>query len=254
MTTPLRAKMDKSKTIDKIISDYIQNREGYIQLLRDNSYRLQTMLDNKIHSVIFRVKKPDSLRNKILKKIDLKPQYKTITEKNYRTVVTDLGGIRILLLNQTNWLYVDKAINKLPNCTIIEKIAYLPSDMFEDDIESFRKAGFLTPSDGKKQYSSIHYVLKINEEGQDYGVELQVRSLAEEQFAEIEHEVRYKSNSNYNSMVSSTLRNLSRAAGVMNYLSFQAYNCIKESQPENTDEDFAAFEILLLLKNISKKC
>lgn len=253
----LTIKEDKNEIIENIITHYIQNRENYTDLLKDYSEKLQTMLESKIHSVIFRVKKPDSLRKKILKKFDYKDRYKTICKNNYMQIVTDLGGMRILLLRQTNWKYIDRVIQDLAGCEIIEKIAYLPSDMYEADKEGFRSAGFETPTDEKKQYSSIHYTLKISYKSFDYYIEVQVRSLAEEQFAEIEHEIRYKSSSNYDAMTSSTLRNLSRAAGVMNYLSFQAYNNLKENADTiDIQKDFVEFDIQLLIKNIShhKNC
>jgi ppGpp synthetase/RelA/SpoT-type nucleotidyltranferase len=250
-------KEDKNEIIENIITHYIQNRENYTDLLKDYSEKLESMLESKIHSVIFRVKKPDSLRKKILKKIDHKEHYKTICKNNYMQIVTDLGGVRILLLRQTNWRYIDKVIQELGGCEIIEKIAYLPSDMYEADKEGFKSAGFETPADEKKQYSSIHYTIKINYKSFDYYIEVQVRSLAEEQFAEIEHEIRYKSSSNYDAMTSSTLRNLSRAAGVMNYLSFQAYNHLKEAADTgDIQKEFVEFDIQLLIKNIShqKNC
>ena len=153
---------DKNEVIENIITHYIQNRENYTDLLKDYAEKLQSMLESKIHSVIFRVKKPDSLRKKILKKFDHKDTYKTISKNNYMQIVTDLGGVRILLLRQTNWKYIDRVIQELNGCEIIEKIAYLPSDMYEADKEGFKSAGFETPADEKKQDSSIHYTLKIN--------------------------------------------------------------------------------------------
>ncbi len=145
--------------------------------------------------------------------------------------------MRILLLNQANWRFVDQVISKLENCEITEKIAYLTVDMFEKDKEGFRAAGFKTPDNEKKQYSSIHYTLKLLEKDKIYFIELQTRSLADEQFAEIENEIRYKSDSNCNAITAYTLRSLSRAASVMNFVSFQAYNCVKDISEINSYTD-----------------
>ncbi len=246
----------QASNVEEIITNFIFVKEEYVSLLKDWSYTLQTNLDSIAHSVVFRVKKPDSLRNKIMKKIQTKESYKDIDVNNYTKIVTDLGGMRILLLNQSNWGFIDNLITRLcnhkSNCMITEKIAYLPRDMFQIDKIALTKSGFQIPKIEDKQYTSLHYTLKVIIDKKEYFIEIQVRSLADEQYAEIEHEVRYKSNSKYNPLVSATLRNLARTAGVMNYLSAKAFEEIKnEFRVELPNDDLEEFDIQVLIRNMS---
>jgi putative GTP pyrophosphokinase len=151
-----------------------------------------------LHTIIYRIK--DELR--IIEKIDkqnneLEAGASQITEKNYQTRVGDLLGVRMICLRLSD----------------IEKVAAYLRLLSEEKILHFvkgpdQKRSFILPvdpgesiSDGKdltySGYSSIHYQVKLGENSdapsglEDFQFELQLRTILEEAWGEIDHKYRY---------------------------------------------------------------
>jgi putative GTP pyrophosphokinase len=153
---------------------------------------------DSLHTIIYRIK--DELR--IIEKIDkqnneLEAGASQITEKNYQTRVGDLLGVRMICLRLSD----------------IEKVAAYLRLLSEEKILHFvkgpdQKRSFILPvdpgesiSDGKdltySGYSSIHYQVKLGENSdapsglEDFQFELQLRTILEEAWGEIDHKYRY---------------------------------------------------------------
>lgn len=133
------------------------------------------------HSIKFRVKDPKSLIYKILKK-------KGITSDNYTEEIDDLLWVRVLMLDKKKRKDIHKFI--VDKWELKEKIAYFVDEndkiSYEKDFESkdIKKS--------KRWYSSLHYIIKIKPTMKEVSIEIQVRSLLEEVWWEVDHLLRYK--------------------------------------------------------------
>ena len=157
-----------------------------------------------IHSLRSRVKDPEHLAEKIIRKTnnDYK-KYRDISIVNYRTKLTDLAGVRCFLLFKDEWRKFHEYITtKIPN----KKEWYLTEDgksvgpqegvfhaespkvhirLGDDNIYD----GVIRDEDIKddRDYRSIHYIIYYK----GIYIELQVRTFFEEGWGEIDHRLKY---------------------------------------------------------------
>ncbi len=151
-----------------------------------------------LHTIIYRIK--DELR--IIEKIDkqnkeLEAGVPPITEKNYRTRVGDLLGVRIICLRLSDIEKVEAYLGLLAEEKIlrfvkgpIQKRSFIlpidPGELISDGIDLSYSG-----------YSSIHYQVELGEnsdapsglEGLQF--EFQLRTILEEAWGEIDHKYRY---------------------------------------------------------------
>lgn len=171
-----------------------------------------------VHSLRGRVKEPDHLIEKIVRNINDKPdKYDGINADNYNKLITDLIGIRIIILDKRDWQdvhnYLLDLFNNSPKYYINDEKDYISNyDQYErhangkrgilacsyhlekpvvyittpDDREMYRDDN-LKIDESKSHYRSIHYVIR-------YGnviFEVQVRTLFEEGWLEFDHRYNY---------------------------------------------------------------
>ncbi len=160
----------------------------------------------KIHSYRTRVKDPEHLIAKIIKrKNENQKKYKLLDKDNYEKFITDLIGIRCFVLFKADWVsFHNYILSKFEN-----DIKYYIRDSiedFDDDEDHFYIAEkpkvhirngdareiydeVLSPDcviDGKV-YRSVHYIIKYR----GVYLEIQVRTLFEEGWGEVDHAVVY---------------------------------------------------------------
>lgn len=156
-----------------------------------------------IHSYRYRTKSPGHLLEKIIRKRSEHPgRFDHIDRTNYHKYITDLIGIRVFFLYREDWIYFHNYIT-----TVFENN---PGNYVEDRIRDFdenpehfyiaerpkvyRRNGDTRiydeelidiKSDGI--YRSLHYIIKYR----GYYVEIQGRTLFEEGWSEIDHDIVY---------------------------------------------------------------
>lgn len=171
-------------------------RDNYIALMPELEPTANYILERlhkvkKIHSVRYRLKNPDSLVAKIIRK-KLDDKRRKITIENYKNEITDLIGIRVLHLFKEDWLDIHNFIKS--TWSLYEKpIAYVR----EGDTKEFLNKYAETNCIVKKHpfgYRSVHYLLKSSPTRKENVSELQVRTIFEEGWSEIDHTVRYPKN------------------------------------------------------------
>lgn len=163
----------------------------------------------QIHSLKMRLKEEEHLIAKILRKQLEKPDCRIDLEK-YHERITDLIGIRALHLFKDEWKLIHDFVTKTWNLHETPT-AYIRDGDPQGLQDDFTKAG----CDVKKHqfgYRSIHYLLESQPEKTVRIIELQVRTIFEEGWSEIDHRVRYPSFSD-NSHLLEVLTVFNRLAG-----------------------------------------
>lgn len=180
-----------------------QVRHDFLKLLDDIEH---------IHLSTSRVKTINSILRKIIVKRhrnyrSKKSAYSSVTQETYHNALTDLVGVRVILSYRGDWSDVHRELLKL--FPLREKAAYrhglLPHEegqffMAEwpkayhapgDDIDSYRKED-LDILQHKKGYRSIHYTVSFR----STYIELQVRTIYDEAWSDVDHRYVYKQEAN----------------------------------------------------------
>lgn len=207
-------------TLDAIINEFYQRIEIYKKMQRDVEDIINTLIEVhqiKISTMSLRIKSEQALRNKIISK----DKYSHLED------ITDILGCRILTLFESD---VDRILDLLDQtfeiCEIVDKRKKNRRNRIEFG------------------YSSVHMVVKFTEERcklveyqkyQDIRFEIQLRTVLQHAWAEVEHGLGYKS---YYEPPMDIKRKLNRLAGTLEIL----------------DEEFEAirYEITLYNQSMNK--
>ena len=177
----------------EVIIERVQGRLHDIDLFRDYTVRFfethpnLTQSAQIVHSVRSRMKDLQHLREKIQRKSSTEDP---ITPENIFDRITDIAGVRVLHLYQSQFTQIHREINeKLDNQ---DWILYEEPKAYTWDPESrdfFENQG-LNVEVKESLYTSVHYVIKPRENS-PVSCEIQVRTLFEEVWGEIDHLVNY---------------------------------------------------------------
>ena len=163
---------------------------------------------NSVHSVRWRTKDPKHLIRKIVRKKASKVEkYLSINCKNYRETITDLIGIRAIHLFKEDLIEIDREVRKkwdireTPTIYVREGDQNCPN-IIEPFERKVHQAG----------YRSAHYLVESKPTKETVVAELQVRTIFEEGWSEIDHTLRYPDHSN-DQDIQSILTLFNRIAG-----------------------------------------
>lgn len=187
-----REKWDSLKehqvTLYRIYKDFTENNDQFIEIAVSLSRLIQKMPG--VHSVRWRIKDPRHLVKKIIrKKLSGSDKYNLISEHNYRDIVSDLIGIRALHLFKGDFPDLHKSIIETWNLDE-EPAAYVRKGDTEELRDLYRDLG-LKVEEHLDGYRSIHYIIETNFTKRTVKCELQVRTIFEEGWSEIDHRIRY---------------------------------------------------------------
>jgi ppGpp synthetase/RelA/SpoT-type nucleotidyltranferase len=143
---------------------------------------------DEVHSLKIRIKDPEHLIEKIIRKT-LAREIKGIKPDNYTDRIGDLIGIRALHLFKEDWLKIHNFI--VGTWDLAEKpTANVRRGDPEELIQSLVNKG-CEIYEHKFGYRSIHYTVKSHPDKELFVAELQVRTIFEEGWSEIDHRIRY---------------------------------------------------------------
>lgn len=165
----------------------------------------------QVHSVRWRVKDPMHVLEKIIRKrASGSEKYKGISVKNYSEIITDLVGVRVLHLFKNEWLDIHEYIKRCWN-PVEGVVAYIREGDEGGVVDSYKEndCAVQVHSAG---YRSIHYIISTQPTLVKVFSEIQVRTIFEEGWSEIDHKVRYP-NFLENKLVSYFLTIFNRMAG-----------------------------------------
>ncbi|SEQ22212.1 RelA/SpoT domain-containing protein [Giesbergeria anulus] len=225
--------MDKSTTLDEFLirnsidtDDWKKSGLSWEQLqaiaedhdrqsdyLRDSAELFARVIQRFIgvHSVRWRIKDTEHLMEKIVRKRAAgEEKYASIDPSNYFKVVTDLVGLRALHLFKEDCFSIDRHLRNTW-ATAEDPIAYVRKGDPADLGQRFSELGFEV-KEHPAGYRSVHYVCVTQPMQRMVYAEIQVRTIFEEAWSEIDHRVRYPNFSD-NQLVSYFLAIFNRLAG-----------------------------------------
>jgi ppGpp synthetase/RelA/SpoT-type nucleotidyltranferase len=145
------------------------------------------------HSVKKRVKTSDPLRDKLARKIikvEEEGKQFDITRDNLYSKITDLAGYRILHLHTHQMDDINKEILRLLDEAQYPILEKPKARIWDEESKSyFEKIGIETVV-SPNLYSSVHYVIETSFKTK-FTCEIQVRTLAEELWGEVDHTFNY---------------------------------------------------------------
>lgn len=210
--------MDKNLSI---LEEYDQHRDRYDRFVSEIKHQIVNILQMEhivCNAVTSRLKGRDSLSKKLEQKGD---KYTTLSD------ITDIAGVRIITY------YIDD-VSKASK--IIER------EFVVDTANSIDKSEMLEPD--RFGYCSVHYVVEMSQsrlnlpEYNDFvgmKCEIQIRSVLQHAWAEIEHDLGYKSEI---AIPKNIRRNFSRLSGLLEIADdeFQQIRCFLQSYQSEAEE------------------
>lgn len=169
-----------------IYEDHAASREELEDTAQFVSAKLRRL--SSVHSVRSRIKNPAHLIRKVVRKRKSDPE-RAIGFHNYTQEITDLVGIRALHLVKDEWWPIHEFVAK--EWKLLETpLAYHRDGDHPDWLAAFQAAG-CSVMEHPRKYRSVHYLLSSAGSKASTVVELQVRTLFEEAWSEIDHRINY---------------------------------------------------------------
>lgn len=175
------------EVLNEIYLDFNSYRSSYESQAGFIADTLRT--HKKIHSVKSRVKEPDRLIEKIIRKTaGRKEKYGSdfqFSIENYKEEINDLIGVRAIHIFKEDWEDIHNFIYS--TWKVIEITANVREG---DDTKRFEELNIEIHS-RKSGYRSVHYLIEFFPTSQKVIAEIQVRTIFEEGYGEIDHQLRY---------------------------------------------------------------
>ena len=185
----------EKELIENIVQPYINEKYLFEKFMNGivDTFILEPTLNQYgnpiIHTVKHRLKNVEHLKEKIQRKWDVE---NPLTPENLFERVTDLAGVRVLHLYQDQFEAIHNLITKqIQDGDWVyheNPVAY----SWDPESRQYFEGLGLTPKIKDSYYTSIHYVVKPKSDS-NICCEIQVRTLFEEIWGEIDHTINYPS-------------------------------------------------------------
>ncbi|MEG1255422.1 RelA/SpoT domain-containing protein [Clostridium sp.] len=175
------------KNLKEIYDDYISSKDSYENQASFIANILRS--HGMVHSVKSRIKEPDRLIEKVIRKTeDRKGKYHKgfhFTVDNYKDEINDLIGIRVIHILKDQWQDIhDFIINTWNVIEITANVRDGDNTKIFDDLNIEVRPRI-------SGYRSVHYLVEFYPTNQRVIAEIQVRTIFEEGYGEIDHRLRY---------------------------------------------------------------
>lgn len=156
-----------------------------------------------IHSYRYRTKDVGHLLEKIVRKKKENPAlFEKLDSSNFHKFITDLIGIRVFFLYREDWIhfhrYITSRFENHPENYVVDRLRDFEEDenhyYIAERPKVYKRSGDTKIYDSKEIdiiadgiYRSLHYIIKYK----GYYVEVQGRTLFEEGWSEIDHDIVY---------------------------------------------------------------
>lgn len=180
--------LDKSRTtwalLEGVYSDHLARQYDLETIGQTVSNYLRRL--RGAHSLKVRVKSPFRLMEKVVRK---RLQGREIDKDNYTVEITDLVGVRVLHLTKEDWQQIHEFILQTFHLHEQPTAYYRKGD--DEALKSAYAELGCRPDEHPKGYRSVHYLAEIQPTKQKQIIEIQTRTLIEEAWSQIDHQMRY---------------------------------------------------------------
>ena len=175
--------------------------EAFCRTIRQDLMERIAQRSIRIHSIEARAKTPENVERKILRILAAKRTSMAVEDP--LRWVTDLAGVRVIT-------FFPRTVSEI-DAVIRERFFVLEKDNKSETLQASGRFG----------YQSVHYLVELPPEEADRPdregfrglvAEIQVRTILQHAWAEIEHDIQYKS---VRAMPASTRRRLAALAGLL---------------------------------------
>ena len=185
--------------LEEVVDNLTEVKQKYYDIFKDNL----------INNIVYRIKTPESIINKMKKKgYDL-------NYENLFTKINDIAGVRVVCLLKDNIYTLIRIIEKLPGIKVIKR---------KDYITKPKKSG----------YSGYHLIIEkvvvVNNRELAIKIEIQLRTMAMDFWSTNEHSLKYKTKKK---LSKSDSRRLTLYAKVLNYIDNKIAKIYSKQLPHN---------------------
>lgn len=187
-----RETWERSNLEWKVLQDIAADYEAQLDQLKETAELFGRSIQkfDKVHSVRWRVKATDHVLEKIIRKrAEGVEKYASISVDNYFDLITDLVGVRALHLFKSDCFVIDEDIKRIW-APIEPPVAYVRIGDHDALLEQLAAHGFEVKNH-PAGYRSVHYVVTTQPMKRMVKAEIQVRTIFEEGWSEIDHKIRY---------------------------------------------------------------
>jgi putative GTP pyrophosphokinase len=186
--------------IETLVQFYLSHQALYRRFVRalhvqisdaidpENDYELSRL----VHSVKYRLKDADHLRDKLVRKHFASVRNNSAfpyTTENLFSEIGDLAGYRILHLHTRQFERLNAHL--MPILEEAHKVVRGPTaKVWDQETKEYFESISVKTEDNKRMYSSVHYLVQPNSQT-TLTIEIQVRTLADEIWGEIDHKINY---------------------------------------------------------------
>src|SRR5258708_3509713 len=172
-----------------LIRNYLNSLDSFISGAIGDDGPLAAL----VHSVKYRMKDPAHLRAKLFRKVDeerAKGNQFLIDNANFFLKVNDLGGYRILHLHTGQAVEIHRVLLGIFEQASFDLHEPPYANIWDDEARKFYADLGIRPEFNPRMYSSVHYVIRARSTNV-VTLEVQVRTLADEIWGEIDHKINY---------------------------------------------------------------
>jgi putative GTP pyrophosphokinase len=191
---PQLSDRDRRK-LGALVQCFDDSRATFVSLLEQliSSLRSDQVLAQHVHSLKWRVKDREHLQDKLERKMleskEKKEQF-DITTANLFEKINDLAGCRILHLNTKQFEPIHECLTRIFSEYKYELIEGPTARTWDDESRALFAQMGITTKESPSLYTSVHYVIAPNRRTR-ITCEIQVRTLAEELWGEVDHTINY---------------------------------------------------------------
>lgn len=183
---------EEQQLIDSIVAKYVSDIKGFERLAANLNLLLNDVTP-LVHSLKARAKDPSRLLDKLVRKLNkckLDGKVFSITPENLLESITDLAGIRLLHLHTSQFKEINEVMLRRLTDEGYRVIEGPVARVWDDEYrEIFAKMDIQTEQN-ERMYTSVHYLVEESTRSKRIA-EIQVRTLAEELWGEVDHALNY---------------------------------------------------------------
>lgn len=187
--------LEDERRIDDLVAAYQANHEiisRHLLALHAHISECKSLV-SLVHSVKWRMKDADHLRDKLRRKIlqaREKSEEFSVTAEDICTQITDLAGYRILHLHTRQMSLINPALLQVLDEAEYRIVHGPKANVWDQETQKYFQGIGIEAEFHPRMYSSVHYVVQPSSKTK-VTIEIQVRTLSEEVWGEVDHKFNY---------------------------------------------------------------